>query len=1054
MKLKKLISLTLSVLVVFCSISFDADATLGLNREPIVFEKSSGKISFDSGYAIPGKPLTVLVDGKTQNQMIYHWYIDNQRIENTSNSYTPIANDLEAMITVKVFELPSGNAVGVANMLVSQLPVVYIETENRESVIVKDKVLDAHMKIQGNSEFSDEALLYDGKTEIKGRGNTTWNDDKKPYKLKLDKKSDILGMGKNKHWVLLSNPLDGSLSRNTLAYNLAGDMGIDYQKLVPVDLVLNGVHMGSYTLCEHVRIGESRIDITNWDDVAEDAAKAIYNGNKSTMTKDQRDELIDIMTDTSKDWVTTDKITFNGVSYTVSDYYTVPDTNGGYLLELDTRTPDYISKNSVSMMFNKPEVYNQEMYDNITGYYQAFEDALFSDDYTTVYNGKSVRYNELIDVDSFVKGLLVNEIVQNRDFGFKSTFLYKEVDGKLTYGPVWDADYSSDRTENYSPHNNWYTLNIKWLARLYTDPYFLNHLYNTYWEYRYTAISQLVRSDGLVYQNYDLIQSSAYKDEEIWKYDKSFDYEYERLVQWLNRRLEWLDAQFSSLNTLYSSVSWFSTNKFSVNTSTLTLSIDNGNLSITTTLNNVDYLRIYIDGAFFGQVPSQGKITQLSLSNAPKGIVSVSGYDENSNLICGNYIVNQKTAVSLMIEDIPERLEYSVGDKIDLTGLTLKAMYDDGTSAVIEPDEVITYAKDAVGAQYFDDYSTVTDTLGEKIYASLKYKNLSVDFEIEIKADEDYKKVERLIELLPNDGFDSDYLRQISDAALAFESLSSQAKEKVYNKAVLASAMDYLDLLCQGKNECVVGAFTQQAYPFAFTKNDYTIIIKGNPYKVKLIYNNSDTITFNNMVSSHVLSIRQFGEYELWTVRLTTRDYRIVTNSYQYGISEESPLNLLNVTNTKNKIGKVYYKKSVFWGESVSFEFFANKKLDEFRITENGKVLDFEDASMGNNLLLTTPYTTGEHIYSIEYKIGTSWVKLGDYSVYVREKPINLIKGDVDRNNKINSTDALMVLQHSTSLIKLGKNQVTCANVENDDVINSTDALKILLYSTGKIEKF
>ena len=64
---------------------------------------------------------------------------------------------------------------------------------------------------QALSDLTDVKLDY-----IRGRGNSTWQADKKPYKLKLDKSQDLLGMGKNKHWALLANRFDQSLLRNRL----------------------------------------------------------------------------------------------------------------------------------------------------------------------------------------------------------------------------------------------------------------------------------------------------------------------------------------------------------------------------------------------------------------------------------------------------------------------------------------------------------------------------------------------------------------------------------------------------------------------------------------------------------------------------------------------------------------------------------------------------------------------------------------------------------------------------------------------------------------------
>lgn len=59
------------------------------------------------------------------------------------------------------------------------------------------------MVIKNNGE-SNEIICSDG-IEIKGRGNMSWSYSKKPYKIKLNSKVDMFGMGKNKHWVLLAN---------------------------------------------------------------------------------------------------------------------------------------------------------------------------------------------------------------------------------------------------------------------------------------------------------------------------------------------------------------------------------------------------------------------------------------------------------------------------------------------------------------------------------------------------------------------------------------------------------------------------------------------------------------------------------------------------------------------------------------------------------------------------------------------------------------------------------------------------------------------------------
>lgn len=62
--------------------------------------------------------------------------------------------------------------------------------------------------------------------------------------------------------------------------------------------------------------------------------------------------------------------------------------------------------------------------------------------------------------------------------------------------------------------------------------------------------------------------------------------------------------------------------------------------------------------------------------------------------------------------------------------------------------------------------------------------------------------------------------------------------------------------------------------------------------------------------------------------------------------------------------------------------------------------------------------------------------------------------GDINTNGKINSADALLVLQSSTGVITLTDTQKLLADVNEDGKINSTDALLILQYATGKITSF
>ena len=107
--------------------------------------------------------------------------------------------------------------------------------------------------------------------EFKGRGNTSWTMyDKKGYQIKFAKKTNVLGMGKAKKWVLLSNGSDPTMVRNATAFNMAKKMGLaytpDYQF---VDFWVDGEYQGTYMVTEKIEIGSDRVDLGDGGIVAE-----------------------------------------------------------------------------------------------------------------------------------------------------------------------------------------------------------------------------------------------------------------------------------------------------------------------------------------------------------------------------------------------------------------------------------------------------------------------------------------------------------------------------------------------------------------------------------------------------------------------------------------------------------------------------------------------------------------------------------------------------------------------------------------------------------------
>lgn len=92
----------------------------------------------------------------------------------------------------------------------------------------------------------------------------------------------------------------------------------------------------------------------------------------------------------------------------------------------------------------------------------------------------------------------------------------------------------------------------------------------------------------------------------------------------------------------------------------------------------------------------------------------------------------------------------------------------------------------------------------------------------------------------------------------------------------------------------------------------------------------------------------------------------------------------------------------------------------------------------------------------------------GTYNIYISttDKPLDKVAsfqygtkppytlGDVDGLNGIDSTDALMVLQHIVGIRTLTGTQLLAADVDGVDGVTSTDALMILQYIVGSIKSF
>lgn len=972
--LKKLISILLATAVIFTTafgLGTGAYAKTGSNGF-VTAELDEGEVYFDADYAEIGKTISAFISGREDEEFFYKWYLDNEQINDYENFYTPCKGDLEKLMTVEIYDTDC-ELVGKKSMLISELPVLYIEVEDRKAIVKKDVQLDAQMTVQGNSEFNDASILYTGATQIKGRGNSTWQADKKPYKLKLDSKTDLFGMGKSKHWVLMSNPYDTSHMRNELSYRLSGDMGIDYQQSVWVDLVLNGEVLGLYQLCEHVRIDDTRVDITDWEDVAEDAAKAIYKKNTDIMTKNERDELIDIMA-ADLNWVTEDTVTYKGNTFTVSDYFDVPEITGGYLFEVDTHEYTYLTPHNVKFTVDSPEGIGSGMLDYLKDYYNAFEAALFSDDYCTVYNGKRMRYTEFIDVDSFVTGILVNEIFENLDFGSNSTWMSKEIGGKIVYGPVWDMDYTT-----VSSFNNWTTGKKAWINRMLGDPAFMSILRDKYFEHRYTDILDMLKDGGDIDTFYDEIHSAAVNNDLIWPSQVGFEDNVRDLRWRLQNKINWLDKQFLTLNTALTSVG---SSGGKINLDDIYLEINQN--SVYFAAFGAEEAVIHINGVPLDKIANPDGFFEYTIPEGTKhGVISASVYYDDGNTVSADYAVFGKDVENIQVTRAPDKLLYEAGEALDLTGLQLTAAYSDGTGSTVEPEAAYTCVDDSLGTQFFA-YGKVTEKPGN-VYLVLKYKNAETKLAIDVKPRQNFEEVDAMLAQLPEDCSTSGYLiKKLFEAKTAYDALSLTAKSKLKNADRLAAAYAAFGEAAQSTTNSVMGAYADGLFRIG-SKENIVICAKGTPKKIGMVFSTGDTLTMSRD-HKNIISIKQVGDYELWTVNQMLNgavEYYDIKATYPGNPPSDYNRITINELQTDGEyIKSVTANNYAVQNETYTVTVNPSEKVSKIRFSENSSVVG--TAQNGENYSFAFE-TVGLHSITLSYFADGVWTDYRTYDVYVRE---------------------------------------------------------------------
>lgn len=341
------------------------------------------------------------------------------------------------------------------------LPVISIYTDDRGPVTSKEDWKSATLSINGMGQFDD---LQDAVVNIRGRGNTTWGWDKKPYALKFEKKTSVLGMPKHKRWVLLANAMDRTMIRNRVAFKVAQQTSLAWTPRNEfAEIFLNGKHLGCYLVAEHIKVDENRVNITELS------------------PEDNEGEAL----------------------------------TGGYLFELDFHFDNewqWRTPRNIPFAIKSPdeEDLTPEQFQWAQEYINSLEGLLYSEDYLSPERG----YANYIDQQSFIDYWLVFEVCLNHEIGNPgSVYMYKDRGGKLHAGPIWDFDWGTfSYNVSTSAKGKIYLTGVLWYGRLFRDAEF-KALAKERWAEIYPRLQNLL---GFIDEQEEYLALSAQRNFALW----------------------------------------------------------------------------------------------------------------------------------------------------------------------------------------------------------------------------------------------------------------------------------------------------------------------------------------------------------------------------------------------------------------------------------------------------------------------------------------------------------------------------------------------------------
>ncbi len=382
---------------------------------------------------------------------------------------------------------------------------------------------------------------------IRGRGNSTWTEEKRPYKIHFKEAQNLFGMGAGKDWALMAHAMDPTLVRNRLTLWIGSQIGLPYTpQMIPVDVIMIGLqkdengdeqevsrdYLGSYCLSETVEIGDSRVEIDALKK-KDESEPAITGGYLMAIYCSAQDE--------------------NKVS--AASHFTTPSG-----LEITNKDPEFDGEDLSAG--------RQAQRDYIHNYMNQLDRLIMESEEITPDIHEQI--GQLMDFRSLADYWWIQEFSFNTDaYGTGSTYMYKARNGKLYWGPLWDFDLAwsvgLDTEEGYVKGFN--NTELSWADQLREkDPEFvalLKERWNDENGIR-DALRRITENsrEGILNRYRDEVAASRAANEERWpqNYDeyayKDYGQTIEKFRYWIDKRIAWIDENLDQLGSVYYTVTY------------------------------------------------------------------------------------------------------------------------------------------------------------------------------------------------------------------------------------------------------------------------------------------------------------------------------------------------------------------------------------------------------------------------------------------------------------------------------------------------------------------